>query len=72
LQAGWHIVTRCVPVTGAARGIGAAIAERLATDGWRVHAVDVADGDPLGIHLGSKTRRRIAGCSWVARRPSLI
>jgi 3-hydroxybutyrate dehydrogenase len=34
-----------VLVTGAARGIGGAIAERLRTDGWNVHAVDLADGD---------------------------
>ena len=34
-----------VLITGAAHGIGAAIAQRLTDDGWNVHAVDLADGD---------------------------
>jgi len=46
---------RVAVVTGAARGIGAATAHRLATEGWKVVAVDLCADDPaVGYPLASK------------------
>ncbi len=46
---------RVAVVTGAARGIGAAVVRHLAAAGWRVVAVDVCADDPLiGYPLGTR------------------
>ncbi len=43
-------------VTGAARGIGAAIARRLHADGYEVALADIADTEPVASELGEGAR----------------
>ncbi|MQA10892.1 MAG: SDR family mycofactocin-dependent oxidoreductase [Pseudonocardiaceae bacterium] len=61
-------MNRVAVVTGAARGIGRAVVERLVGDGWRVVAVDRCADDPaVRYPLASRAELAELADAWPAR-----
>jgi 3-oxoacyl-[acyl-carrier protein] reductase len=51
------VSARTAIVTGGARGIGATLVDRLASDGWRVIAADIAPSPDDGLPTGVTSRQ---------------